>query len=226
MVLMSAKALRVIIDNRERNAELIGAMREIGVEVEFRNLPVGDYILSDRLCIERKTVGDFESSIINGRLFDQIKRLKETYEFPVLLLEGDSDYFRFDRGVINGTMAALYTDYGIMVIRTCNPTESAEIMASMARHEQDGTAREPSLKGGARAYTREQFQEYVIGNIPGVGPKLARSLLVHFGSVRNIASAEIKELVKVEKIGKKKAELIRSTLNEMYRAEPDGNRKA
>jgi ERCC4-type nuclease len=56
-----------------------------------------------------------------------------------------------------------------------------------------------------------------VGNIPGVGPKLARSLLAHFKSVRNIANADKSELVKVDKIGKKKADAIHSTLNALYK---------
>lgn len=207
---------RVIIDNRERNAELISAIESAGIAIEFKNVHVGDYVISDRVCIERKTVSDFESSIINGRLFDQVKRLKENYIFPILLLEGDQEYFRLKSNVINGAIAALYIDYSIEVICTYNPGNTAEIIASIARHEQLHDGGVPSLKGGARAYTSEQFQEYVIGNLPGVGPKLAKALLKHFKSIKRIANAKEEELMEVDKIGKKKAEMIHATLNWSY----------
>jgi ERCC4-type nuclease len=216
---MKGKNARVIVDNRERNAELIEAIVANGVEVEFKTVHVGDYVISDRVCIERKTIYDFESSIINGRLFDQIKRLREHYEFPILVLEGDYDYFRLKNNIINGAIAALYIDYSIYIIHTYDVQNTADIIASIARHEQYKEAREPTLKGGARAYTSEQFQEYIIGNLPGVGPKLARALLKHFKSIRNIANADEKELLKVEKIGKKKAMLIHDTLNRHYNAD-------
>ena len=61
--------MKIIVDQRERNLELINALHENGVEVEIKTIPVGDYILSDRICVERKTVSDFESSIINGLNF-------------------------------------------------------------------------------------------------------------------------------------------------------------
>ena len=213
---MRASEARVIVDNRERNSEILEALRAKGVALELRQVPVGDYVLSDRVCIERKTIQDFESSLMNGRLFDQIKRLKEHYEFPILLLEGDSDYFRLKSNVINGAMAALYIEYGIVVICTNGPQNTAEVIANLARHEQSDELREPSLKGGARAHTGRQFQEYIIGNLPGVGPKLARSLLVHFKNIRSIANAEPGELRKVEKIGRKKAEMIHDILNRIY----------
>ncbi len=210
---------RVIIDSRERNAKLISSIEELGVDIELKTVDVGDYVISDRVCIERKTIQDFESSIINGRLFDQVIRLKDNYQFPILMLEGDYDYFRLNRNVINGAIAAIYIEYGIPVICTYDELSSADMIASIARHEQRDGIREPSLKGGARAYTREQFQEYVIGNLPGVGPKLAKSLLKHFKSVRNIANAKPEELMEVEKIGEKKAEHIHGILNQHYNPE-------
>lgn len=207
---------KIIIDNRERNMELIEALAAIGVSMEFKNVHVGDYVISERVCIERKTISDFESSIINGRLFDQVKRLREHYLFPILMLEGDPEEFKMKNNVINGTIAALYIDHSIEVICTYNPKNSAEIIASLAKHEQAHDPRIPSLKGGARAYTHEQFQEFMVGNLPGVGPKLAKSLLRHFHSVKAIANAGEEELMKVDKIGKKKAAMIHKTLNTNY----------
>ena len=90
------------------------------------------------------------------------------------------------------------------------------MISAIAKREQNGEKRLPSMKGSAHAYTREQFQEFIVGNLPGIGPKLAKSLLKHFGSVKAISNAEVKELVKVEKIGKKKAELIHNTFNHAY----------
>jgi ERCC4-type nuclease len=199
---------RIIIDNRERNGELIKAIESKGIGIEFRTAHVGDYIISDRVCIERKTVADFESCLISGRLFDQIKRLKENYEFPILVLEGDVDYFRLRNNVINGAIAALYIDYGVMMLHTSDAESTGLVIASMAKHE---------YENDIRAHTQDQFQEFIVGNIPGVGPKLARSLLAHFKSVRNIANADKSELVKVDKIGKKKADAIHSTLNALYK---------
>ncbi len=215
---MTDKPVKVIIDNRERNHDLINGITANGIEIELKTVHVGDYVISERVCIERKTVYDLENSIINGRLFEQIKRLKENYEFPILILEGDDDYFRLNDNVINGTIAALYIDYGIMVLRTHNPKNTADLISRIAMHEQGNNIREPSLKGGARAHTHEQFQEFIIGNIPGIGPKLARSLLKHFGSIRSIANSQVDELTKIEKIGKKKAELIHDTLNGAYKS--------
>ena len=208
--------VKVIVDKRERNDELFEGLKSRGAEISFDTLHVGDYVVSDRICIERKTVPDFESSIMNGRLFEQLERLREHYDFPILVLEGNRNEARLDRNVINGTIASIYVDYSIPVMMSEGPGDTAEIIFNVAKREQNGTVREPSLKGAARAYTQEQFKEYVIGNLPGVGPKLAKSLLKHFGTVRSITNANIEELMEVEKIGEKKAERIHEILNKRY----------
>ncbi|MGC8652051.1 MAG: ERCC4 domain-containing protein [Candidatus Micrarchaeia archaeon] len=208
-------APKVIVDSRERNAGITSALESEGLEISIEALPVGDYAISDRVCIERKTVSDFESSLIDGRLFDQISRLKEHYAFPILIIEGEEG-FRLKSTVINGTIAHLYIRYGIVCITTGGSKETAALIASLAKQEQQDERREPSPKGGTRAYTEKQFQEFVVGSLPGVGAKIARSLLEHFGSIKKIAEASEEELRAVDKIGKKKAALISKILNRRY----------
>ncbi|HJJ55460.1 MAG TPA: helix-hairpin-helix domain-containing protein, partial [Methanocorpusculum sp.] len=50
--------------------------------------------------------------------------------------------------------------------------------------------------------------EYILTAVPNVGPKVARTLLESFGSLRAIFSANIDELMKVEGVGKKIASSI------------------
>lgn len=213
--------LKLIVDQRERNSELISSLESRGFSIDTQTIPVGDYVLSDRICVERKTISDFESSIMSGRLFDQLERMKGTYQLPILLLEGDRGEFRLGENVINGTIISIYVDYGIPVMFSHGPEHSAEILAAIAKREQKGKSRDPSLKGGARAYTDSQFQEFVIGNLPSIGPKLAKSLLRHFGSIKRIANASPKQLMKVEKVGEKKAEQIHRIMNQVYKEESD-----
>ena len=208
--------LKIIVDQRERNADLLDRLEKVGFTVEVETIPVGDYIISDRVCIERKTASDFESSIMSGRLFDQLERMREAYERPIVIIEKGAGGFRLAEKVITGTLSAIYVDYGIPIILSEGPANTAEILASLANREQNGKRRDPSLKGAARAKTVRNYQEFMVGNLPGVGPKLARSLLTHFGSIRKLANADPKEMMDVEKIGKKKAEQIHRTINEVY----------
>ena len=112
------QSLKIIVDNRERNLIMHEELSNLGVLIDFAQLPVGDYIISDRTCIERKTVPDFEKSIMDSRLFDQVKRLAASFGKPILLIEGDDADFRLSDNVILGTILKLYYDFNIQVIRS------------------------------------------------------------------------------------------------------------
>lgn len=212
---------RVLVDNRERNAELLARLEALGVDIRVETLPVGDYVVSDRVCIERKTVSDFESSIVTGRLFEQARRLADAYDYPIIIIEGERNEFRVKSAAINGAIASLYIDYSLPVIVTFSGAETAEMIKYIAKHEQEKHMREPSVKGGARSFTTDQFRERVIGNIPGVGPETARGLLSHFGSIRAIALADPKELMKVKNVGKKRAKVISELISSEYEREEE-----
>ena len=205
---------KIIIDNRERNLDIIQSLEESGANLTFAQLPVGDYILSDRVCVERKTTTDLEGSIINARLFDQLERLKASFEKPIVIIEGNG--FRLGSNVILGTALKVYIDYGIPILWSGGAMETADILAAISRREQEHNAHEPRIMGLKKAHSEDEWQLLIVSSIPGVGMKLARNLLDHFKSVRGITAADINELMKIDKIGKKKAQRIYQILNAQY----------
>ncbi|MGC8628659.1 MAG: ERCC4 domain-containing protein [Candidatus Micrarchaeia archaeon] len=207
---------KILVDNRERNLELLERLSDLGIEMSFAQLPVGDYIISDRICLERKSMRDLESSIMNSRLFDQLERLSESFPKPMLIIEGDESEFMLNDRVLLGTILSAYLDYGVQVLRSASAEESAEIIAGIAKHEQKHSEHEPRIVGIKRAYSISEWQVLVLSSIPGVGSKLANSLMKHFKTIRNVALASTEELMQVDKIGKKKAELIQRVLNEEF----------
>src|SRR5579863_5317410 len=154
--------LKIIVDNREHNLEIIERLSDSGVDLSFTQLPVGDYIVSERMCIERKTVGDFENSIIDNRLFEQLERLKSGFEKPILILEGDSSEHRLANNVIVGTMIKLYTDYNVQVIRSKDAQETAAILSKFADREQNADKKEPRILGLKKAHTTYQWQILIL----------------------------------------------------------------
>ncbi len=207
---------KIIIDNRERNADIISYFENIGMILEYSNMPVGDYALSDRVCVERKTASDLESSIIDARFFDQLERLKASFERPMLLVEGN-DFSRISANAIMGALVSAYLDYGVQVIWSDSALESADFMASITRREQEQRDQKPRIAGIKKSVSDEQIKVAMVASIPGVGPRLADNLVTHFGSVRNFVNSTEKELLEVEGIGKKKAHNIFSTINAPYK---------
>ena len=208
---------RIYVDPRERGmAKLLEAR---GMEVTLRNLDVGDYVVSDRVAIERKTASDFVASIIDPErnLFRQIGDLSRSYDRPVLILEGRDLYTRqVNPSSIRGALAAVAVDYGVPIIPTEDQDETASVIALLATREQK-EGHEPKLHGHKTARTLKEQQEYLISAIPNVGPRVARNLLRHFGSIERIMSARQEELQEVEMVGPKIAERIRELVGGEYK---------
>ena len=96
------KKEEIIIDYREKNSFVATNLIKLGLEVKFKELKVGDYITKNTV-IERKTVSDFLSSIINGRLLKQIEELKQ-FKKKLLIIEGisEQEVYSDEEGRING----------------------------------------------------------------------------------------------------------------------------
>ena len=88
---MKLNNLRIVIDDREKKSGIPDLLKAVGVNVEIKTLPIGDYIVAPETVVERKSIKDLMSSIFDGRLFDQCSRLKEHFQFPIILIEGDVD---------------------------------------------------------------------------------------------------------------------------------------
>ena len=56
-------------------------------------LTVGDYILTDKICVERKSVStnDLFESFKSGRLLQQMENMCRYFERPILLIEFDEN---------------------------------------------------------------------------------------------------------------------------------------
>ncbi|MEM4389764.1 MAG: ERCC4 domain-containing protein [Candidatus Micrarchaeia archaeon] len=200
----------------EHESAVPEVLASMNVVVRRMVLPVGDYILSERVVCERKTRDDFESSIMDGRLFQQASRMLENFPRALVVVEGERFAERVKKSAILGAIAALIVDYGIPVFFTKDEERTAELLYAIARREQFGERREVRLLGEKRAWTLAQRQQLIVETLPHVGPKLAKALLAHFGSVEKVFRASEKELQEVEKIGEKKAREIRRVITAKY----------
>jgi Fanconi anemia group M protein len=206
--------IKIIIDNREFNSLVIRELTKREVQIEPKHLPVGDYIVSEHICIERKLVNDFLQSLIDGRLFTQLKTLKSAYIKPILILEGEGLFTsrKIHSAAIYGALVSIISDFNIPIISTADAKESAEIIRTLATREQIDNKSLPGIRGEKHAMTLPERQRFIIESLPNVSATLAQRLLEHFGSVKAIFEAETDQLCKVKGIGKKTAEEINKVI--------------
>ncbi|WP_334102568.1 DEAD/DEAH box helicase, partial [Methanothrix soehngenii] len=157
---------KIYVDPRERGMAKLLEGR--GAEVTLKNLEVGDYVVSDRVAIERKTAQDFVASIIDPErnLFRQVADLARSYERPVLILEGRDLYSRqVSASSIQGALASVAVDYGVPIIPTEDQEDTASVITMLAARERR-EGHEPKLHGHKTARTLKEQQEYLISAIP------------------------------------------------------------
>ena len=95
--------------------------------------------------------------------------------------------------------------------------ETASILKILAKREQTENKHEINPHGKKSASTLAEQQEYIVSSISSIGPKAARNLLLHFGSVEAVMRADMEELKKVKLIGPKTAARIREVLESQYK---------
>jgi len=213
--------IKVIVDHRELKSNVARVLEEKGIDIDIETLDVGDYVVSDRTCIERKTTYDLLDSLFSKdrALFNQLADLKSSYDRPVLLIEGNDLYTirNVSPNVIRGLLSSIVLDFNIPILMSKDYKDSAELIYSMAEREQKKEKRIPTVHSGKTKKTLKEKQEYIVSSLPNVGLNTARSLLSHFGSIRSVFNAEKDELMNVENIGEKTARDIRDIIDSEYR---------
>ena len=214
----------IVIDQRELAATIARDLsaRE-GIRTRLETLAVGDYVLSDRVVVERKTVEDFLATLTGGdrSLFEQVGDAARHYSRPVVLIEGTELYDR--RNVhpkaIHGALASLAVDFGVSVTRTRDAAETADLLEVIATREQTDEHRTVSVHGEKQSRTLLEQQEYVVAAIAEVGPVTARSLLDALGSVEAVMTATAEQLRAVNGVGEVTAGRIREVATTPYERE-------
>src|SRR3990170_2259510 len=128
---MKLEKLRIIVDEREKKSGIPDLLKAVGVNIEMKMLPLGDYIVAPETVVERKTINDLVSSIFDGRLFDQCTRLKEHFQNPIILMEGNVDEIENiteNPLVFYGALSSIAIDFKIPIIPTPDASQTAKRM--------------------------------------------------------------------------------------------------
>lgn len=223
---MKIDQLRIIVDEREKKSGIPDLLKAVGVNIEVKTLPVGDYIVAPEIVVERKSIRDLISSIFDGRLFDQCNRLREHFQHPVILMEGDVDEieeFTENPLVFYGAISSIAIDFKIPVIPTPNATHTAKLLVSMSSRKE--AQKGPFLKKIKKSSDLQRQQLSVLCSLPGVGEKLATRMLEKFGNPLRVLSASSVELAKVEGLGKERAKKIKDMLESKSKFLKSSNQK-
>ncbi len=210
---MKLDKLRIVVDERERKSGIPDLLRAVGINIEMKTLPVGDYIVAPETVVERKSIKDLISSVFDGRLFDQCNRLKENFQFPIILMEGNMDEINEiteNPLIFYGAVSSIALDFKIPVIATPSADHTAKLLVSLCSRKE--LPKGPFLKKIKKSNDIQKQQLVALSSLPGVGEKLAIRMLEKFGSPLKVFNASSTELAKVQGLGNARAKKIKKML--------------
>ncbi len=197
-----SEQLTVCVDSNEasKRKDIINYFKFNGFAVEIKPLDVCDYVVSDRVGIERKDASDFIGSMKDGRVFSQARGMAEIYEKPIIILEGSMKKAlkrsKMRQSSIYGALSSLALDYGVNVIPTDDPESTAILIHRMAYREQVKQDRTIQLRSVNRSLPMHQQQQFLLSGLPQIGTTLAEDLLNTFETpyrvIMEFATAEVK----------------------------------
>ncbi len=201
---------KAILDYREKNSLIPSELISLGLEIEFKNLKVADYIIKG-VAIERKTVSDFISSMINRRLLKQLEELGQ-YKERLLIVEGideqelytdSEDWTGMHPNSIRGFLLSILLKHKVPIIFTKNYEDTAKFLSVLSKRK----SKELPLNVTKKNLNRKEQKQFIIEGFSGIGPKTAKKLLKKFKTIKNIINASEEELKEV--IGKKAENIIK-----------------
>lgn len=237
--LTALRTSKVIIDMRDFVSQLPFVCYLAGLEVVPAMLTVGDYILSDEICVERKAVRDLIDSLENGRLMKQCESMFRWYARPVLLIEfeeGKSFSFEpFTTGFLtnNSTkhirnadleqlqlrLAALVRSFPrLSILWSSSPFETARLFRELKVHQNEPDIEFALTAGMNDTDSGSGFNEDAIKFlrlIPGITD--SNSLLI-IGKVKNLYDfCQMNAADMAEIIGNENAQKAHKFINKQYK---------
>lgn len=192
----------ITVDIHEKNSLVLAELIALGAKLDIQKLEVGDYIIND-IIIERKTMNDFISSMLNKRLRVQLDNLKRN-EKPLLIIENfDIEHSKVNPNCVRGFIMSILFNYNIPIIFTQDAKDTADYLYLLAKKQERGCE---SLRLKRKTMNKKEQARYILEGFPGIGPKTAKKLLKKFSSIKNVINAPEEELKK--EIGKKAGKLI------------------
>lgn len=185
----------IIIDHREKNSLVASHLAKLGHPIKFKQLPVADYIIK-ATAIERKTLSDLKSSIINKRIISQLLELKQ-YPTHLLLIEGEKENLHtpaLHENALRGFLLSIVLEEQIPIIFTQNEKDTANYISILAKKQ---TKSDFSIRPSKILKSPHEQLQFILEGFPNIGPTKSKSLIAKFKSLKNILNASLQDLQEI-----------------------------
>lgn len=206
--------LELILDDRELRSPVAKSLFSRGIKLHPKRLDVADFIINEQVAIERKTCGDFESSIMDGRLFSQAKELAANFPSPLICIIG-SEFIRLHKKAILGAQISIATDYHIPIFHFETEEELADFIQILLV-QKSKAPKDMKLRFEKKTQDKDESLQMVLEGISMIGPVHAKNILKKFKTLKKVFNASEKSLQNVEGVGEARAKQIVKIANTEY----------
>jgi len=201
-----AKLGKIVVDTREatKKGSLVEKLRE-KAEVAIDTLEAGDYfVVPSGFLVERKTVLDFVHSVRDGRLWGELKKMKDSNAVPLLLMEGPlsllQKFTKWNPSSVSSLVISVEVDWGVPVVWAPNASWTVTYLFSLLRRAKERDRSYP-LRVVKKDVPLWLLQRDILSGFPHISSVKAEAMLREFGSLRRVFNASEPELRRVEGVG-------------------------
>lgn len=192
--------IKIQADYREKQSLVPAHLIKQGIEIEFKELKVADFLVNG-VAIERKTISDFISSMINRRLIKQLEELQQ-YSSKLLIIEGidEQELYSEDNitglnpNSVRGFLLSILLKHKVPIIFTKNQKDTAKFIYLIAVKQSPTNL---SMNVKKKSLNKKEQMQFILEGFPGIGPTTSKKLLEKFKSLNNIFNASQEELQEV-----------------------------
>lgn len=195
-------------------------------ECEHKSLRIGDFTNDKRGFIaERKRVDDFYSSMVDGRLYDQARKMYQWCNgLKVIILEGMGGMTYFEDGFnpfdkIDKEEESKFAKSPIQQLLELKPdkkqwiwgmvadlascevaliqTQNLEETAMMIKHISEGAGIDPKLRSIPKKIAGLSLEEQMLCVIPGIGKARVKNIMGEYGDFKGLITG-IRKMTKAK----------------------------
>jgi len=217
----------IIIDSREDKKiqrEIMSFLSKYDIKSKVKRLKVGDYLICGVLPIERKTMGDYTSSLYSGRLHKQYYELSKNYPISMVAIIGNHiTQIQVEHGLpLNTFISSLV---GTSLKRAKKGKKGVIVPIQLyTEYEFMLTLRflYEKVRGGdyqrvpkVEKYKVSGFDRKLglIASIEGVGNSIAKRVFKKYKSIYELSRTSVEDLTHIKGVGDKTAKKIWDTLH-------------
>ncbi|XP_052594569.1 Fanconi anemia group M protein isoform X2 [Peromyscus californicus insignis] len=203
----------ILVDSREITSglEVISSLRTVhGLQVEVCPLNGCDYIVSNRMVVERKSLSEMLNNGSKNKFIEQIQRLQSMFQRICVIVEKDrekaGDTSRmFRRTKCYDSLLTALVGAGIRILFSSGQEETADLLKELSLVEQRKNVgiHVPAVLNPSKC---EALQFYL--SIPSISYITALNMCHRFSSVKKMANSSPEEISACAQVTRQKAEEI------------------